>query len=366
MKLETTLEKIKEAISRVQKVSAKNLSLPILENVLLSAKENSLTFRSTNLHIGVEVTIPVKIAIEGEIAIRLDVFSSIINSLGAEHKVLLETNENTLHISTSSSEMDIKLFPHLDFPTLPRVEDGVSINVSMETFIDGVRSVMYAASMSEIKPEISSVYVYTENNELVFVATDSFRLAEKRIVVEGVADFPGVIIPIKNIQECIKVFSGVTDVVKMSIGRNQLSINSEDIYFTSRIIDGNYPDYKQIIPQESKTQAVVLKSDLVQSLRLVSVFADSFNQILVKTDIEKGLLDIHTRNTDIGENNTTVAAALTGEGIEMYLNHKYMSDSFMSISQDSISFSFTEKNRPCVLRPVGDSSFLYLIMPMNR
>ncbi|MCI5051425.1 MAG: DNA polymerase III subunit beta [Candidatus Pacebacteria bacterium] len=366
MKIETTLEKIKDAVSRIQKVSAKNLSLPILENVLITVKDSVMTLRVTNLHVGTEITVPVKVIKEGEIAVKIDVFSSIINSLGNEHKVILDQQENNLHISTEKSDMNIKLYPHADFPTLPRVEDASELMVDIETLIQGVQSVVYSASLSDIKPEISSVYIYPENNELVFVATDSFRLAEKRIVAKGVNDFGGVIIPVKNIQECLKIFLGISGDVSLKIGKNQLSIDSEDIYFTSRIVDGNYPDYKQIIPNESKTDVVVLKDELIKSLRLVNVFSDNFNQILVKTNSEKGVLDIHSRNTDVGENNTAIDAAITGEGIEMYLNHKYLTDVFSATYTDSIQFSFTEKNKPCIVRSVGDSSFLYLIMPMNR
>ncbi len=366
MKVESTLEKIALAISRVQKISAKNLSLPILENVLLKAENNTLLFRSTNLHVGVEVSVPVKIKQEGEIAVNLAVFSNILNSLKHEHKVVLEVQDTNLHISTEKSSMDIKLFPHQDFPTLPRVEDGVEISLPIEKIIDGVRSVVYAASLSDIKPEIASVYIYPQNNELVFVSTDSFRLAEKRIVVDTEQDFPGVIVPVRNIQECIKVFTGVSEDVKVFIGKNQISLQSSEIYFTSRIVDGTYPNYQQIIPQESTIEAIVLKDDLMQTLRLVNVFSDSFNQILLKTNSKKGIIELHSRNTDVGENTTSVDAALSGGDIETYLNHKYLTDSFPAISADSLSFSFTEKNKPFVVRGVGEGNFLYLIMPMNR
>ncbi|MCA9352692.1 DNA polymerase III subunit beta [Patescibacteria group bacterium] len=366
MKIETTLEKIKDAVSRVQKISAKNLSLPILENVLLIAKDKNLILRATNLHVGVEVTIPVKIKKEGEVSVKLDVFGQIINSLEKDHIVYLEVVDNTLHISTEKSQMDIKLFPHNDFPTLPHIEDGKTLKMPIETIIDGVRSVVYSASLSDIKPEISSVYIYNENNELVFVSTDSFRLAEKRVVVDTKIDIDGVIIPVKNIQECIKVFTGIIGDVDVTIGKNQLSLQSDSIYFTSRIIDGNYPDYKQIIPQESTTEAIVLKDDIITSLRLINVFSDNFNQLSIRVDAKAGQLLLHSRNTDIGENKTSVDAAVTGSDIEMYLNHKYLSDIFPILSGDSIQFSFLEKNKPCLVRSVGDSSFLYLIMPMNR
>ncbi len=221
MKLESTLEKIEDAVLRVQKVSAKNISLPILENVLLIAEDNTLKLRSTNLHIGVEITLPVKIEKPGRVAVRLDIFSQIITNLKNEHKVVLEVTDNILNIITEKSQMEIKLFPDADFPTLPYIEDAVELTIPVDTLIEGVRSVMYSASVSEIKPEISSVYIYTENNELVFVATDSFRLSEKRIVAKGVSDFPGLIVPIKNIQECIKIFTGINGDLKVFISKTK-------------------------------------------------------------------------------------------------------------------------------------------------
>jgi len=308
----------------------------------------------------------VKIETEGTILVKLDVFASIVSGLSAEHKIKLEVVENTLLITTEKSSMNIKLFPHDDFPSLPRVEDANTFSLPVDILLEGVSSVVYAASSSDIKPEISSVYIYSENNEIVFVATDSFRLAEKRIPAGSVADFPGIIIPIKNIQECIKIFTGINGSVEVSLGQNQISLQAEDIYFTSRIVDGNYPDYKQIIPKDSKTSAVVLKDELIQSLRLVNVFSDKFNQVLMSVDKAGGSIHIHSRNTDVGENKTAVDAVVDGDNIESYLNHKYLTDAFSSLHGDSISFSFTEKNKPCIVRSVGDTSFFYLIMPMNR
>ena len=366
MKIEATLEKIKDAVSRVQKISAKNLSLPILENILLIAEDNILILRSTNLHVGVEISIPVKIKEKGKALVNLNIFGQIINNLSGEKNIHFEILENTLSITTQNTKTQIKLFSDDDFPTLPRVNDGVLIKIPIDTISNGVKSVMYSASLSDIKPEISSVYIYKENNELVFVSTDSFRLSEKRIIIKETFDLPGIIIPIKNIQDCIKVFYGITDFVNFFIGKNQISIESSDIYFTSRIVDGNYPDYKQIIPKNNTTEVVVLKEELIQSLRLVNVFSDNFNQISLKINSKTGKINIHSRNTDIGENNVSIDASITGGDIEIYLNHKYLSDVFFTLHNDSISFSFTEENKPCVIRSIGDTSFLYLIMPRNR
>lgn len=366
MKIEAHLEKIKDAISRIQKVSTKNISLPILENVLITSGDNTLVLRTTNLHVGVEITVPVKVIEKGEALVKLEVFNAIINNLGNEEVVIFEVIDNTLKITTGKSEMSINLFPVDDFPTLPKKENEVEIKLPLPLFLDGIRSVIYAASTSDIKPEISSVYIYSDNNEVIFVSTDSFRLAEKRVVFEGNADFPGIIIPVKNINEFVKIFSGIDEEVSVFIGKNQFFVQSENIFFTSRLIDGNYPDYKQIIPKESKTEFVLLKEELVQSLRLVNIFSDSFNQILIKTKNKDGKVEIFSRNTDVGENETAIDAAIKGDDIDVYLNHKYLTDVFPVIGSDSMSFSFLDKNKAAVVRSVGDPSFLYLIMPMNR
>ena len=137
-------------------------------------------------------------------------------------------------------------------------------------------------------------------------------------------------------------------------------------FFTTRIVDGNYPDYQKIIPQEYTTEAIVLKDDINQTLRLVNVFSNAFNQISLKTSEKEGKIIISSRNTDIGENNSSVDAVVKGEDQQMFFNHKYISDVLPSLSSDSLSFSLVAKNKPFILKPVGDKSFLYLIMPMNR
>ncbi len=366
MKIESTVEKLNTLINRIQKVSSKNLSLPILENVLIIAQNNSLTLRTTNLHVGTEVVIPVKTEGNGEVAVKLDLFVNIINSLDKNHKIFLETDENTLMIKTPKSEMVINTYSTSDFPTLPQVTDGSEFIIPIDVFIDGLKSVMYAASLSEIKPEISSVYLHMIDNELVFVSTDSFRLAEKRVVIPGLEEFNPIIIPIKNVQELIKTFNGIEGEVLLKVGKNQISLQNNEIYFTSRIIDGNYPNYIQIIPKEEKTSTIILKDDLITSLRLLSVFSDAFHQILLKVDSKKNSIRLKSRNTEVGENDTEIDAVVEGEDIEMYFNNKYLSDALSALQEDSIQFSFTEKNKPFVVKSVGDNSFLYLIMPMNR
>ncbi len=364
MKLETNTQKISSAINKL-KIN-KNTTLPILENIILSAKDNILLMKVTNLNVGVEVSIPAKVEREGEIALKYEIFSQIINSLKTNGKISLEKKDNTLSIKTEDSVMDIHTYDASEFPIIPRVEDKLSFSLPIEKIIDGIKSVFFAASLSEIKPEISSVYIYHQDNELVFVSTDSFRLAEKRIILNNVEDFPGVIIPIKNIQELIRVFQNIEGEVLWEISDTQINLSNDEIFFSSRVIDGNYPDYKQIIPQEEKTSAVLLKEDFITALKLTNIFSDKFHQIHLKVDSKKNTLSVHSKNLDVGVYETKIESVVEGDDIDIYVNVKYITDLLSRLNADSIQLSFTEKNKPFVIKAIGDTSFLYLVMPMNR
>ena len=220
--------------------------------------------------------------------------------------------------------------------------------------------------MSDIKPEIASIYMYPDGNEIVFVATDSFRLAEKKVKVKDLPEFDGVLVPIKNIQDIIKVFSSDKGSVDVVIGDNQISFTTEDIYLTSQLIDGVYPDYRQILPQEFNTEITTLSGDLLQAVRMTNIFADRFNQVDLVINPEEKKVTLASHNADVGENTTQIDAVIEGESIATSINHRYLSDVFQSITTDSIKVGFVAENKPMILEGVGDGSFLYLIMPMNR
>jgi len=366
MKLEVSGEKLTWAIQKLQKNLQKQLSLPILEAVYLEGKDDSLTLRTTNLHVGTEVTIPVKLIEEGRTAVRYDLFSQVLTNLKEKNeKIEFSFDGGLFVVKTPYSKFNITSFNADEFPTLPKIEDSTKFSIPIADFVDGVQSVMYAAAQSDIKPEISSVYVYTEGNELIFVSTDSFRLAEKRIVVEDLGDFPGVIFPIKNVQEFIRVFSKEDGVFTVLVSENQISFETELLYFVSRVVDGNYPNYRQIIPTESLIDVVFLHNELVSSLRLVHIFSDDFHQVFLKTNKKEEKVTFSSKNVDLGESEVKIDAHIHGDDIEVKFNYRYLADVLNHPSSDSISFHFTEANKPFIVRYIDDTSFLYLIMPMR-
>ncbi len=365
MKIECGIEKIKNAISQAERITGKNLTLPVLNSILLSASGKSLKLRSTNLSLGVEIEIPAKVEQEGVLAISGSVLSGIFSNITGNDNVFLEGVDGNLSVKTKKSKIKIKGNPHEDFPTIPLVE-GSSFEIDSKKFTDGIKSVYYSASVSDIKPEMSSVYIYTNEDNLVFVSTDSFRLAEKKIKVKGIEEISGIIIPFKNIPEILRIFGEVNGSIKVCFSKNQISFSSDNVYLTSRIIDGIFPDYRQIIPKEPKTEAVVLKQDLLSALKLSNIFSDKFNQVILSISVKEKNFELSSSNNDVGENKTALDAALKGEDVELGFNYKYFLDCFQSINTDSLVIKLTESSRPIVITPVSDPSFTYLIMPMNR
>ncbi len=365
MKIECSIEKIKNAISQVERITGKNLTLPILSSVLLVASSNSLKLRSTNLSLGIEVEIPAKIEKEGVLAVSGAVLNAVFSNVSQNDTVQLEEKDGNLSVKTKKSQIKLKGQPHEDFPTIPRVS-GASFEIDSKKLIDGIKSVYYSSSVSDIKPEISSVFLYVNADNLVFVSTDSFRLAEKKIKMKGLEETTRILIPFKNVNEILRVFGDYHGFIKVCLNKNQISFSSENIYLTSRVIDGIFPDYRQIIPKEFTTEVVVLKQDLLNALKISNVFSDKFNQVNLKITPKEKVFELSSSNNDIGENKTYLDAVINGEAIELSFNYKYFLDCFQSIATDSISIKFSGTQRPMVISPVSDTSFLYLIMPMNR
>ncbi len=365
MKLECATDKIKEAVSQVEKITSKNSTLEILNSVLLIAKGKSLTLKSTNLSLGIEVEIPANIEKEGEIAIVGPVLNNTVLNLGNEKILNLEQKDNNLVISNKNSSVLLKSVPKDDFPTLPNV-DGDSFEISSTELIEGVKAVFYSSSVSDIKPEISSVFLYTNEDKIYFVATDSFRLAEKAIKNKNEADISTLLIPYKNILEILKVISGSTLDLKVVYNKNQISFSSPGFFLTSRLIDGIFPDYRQIIPKEYETTVIVLKNDIQNALKLSSVFSDKFNQINISVKPDEKLFEISSENKDVGENKTKLEGSLKGKEVKINVNLKYLLDCFQSIEDDSITLNFNGSNRPLIIKGNSYKDFQYLIMPMNR
>lgn len=366
MKAVCDKNKIKEAIMIVEKGVGKNTSLPVLSQILIEADEKNLIFKSTNLETGIEISIPAKVERVGNIAISGNIISSLLQNISREEKIEIEAVSGNLKIKTKGENMIIRGVDSEDFPTIPRIKEGKTIKIEGAQLLLGLKSVAYAAATSEIKPEISSVYLYQNDGFLTFVSTDSFRLAEKKIKIENRDQGLELIIPFRATTEIIRVFERSEEDLLVKSDKNQISIQSGGTYFTSRLINGTFPDYKQIIPKDFKTEVTILKSDLSEKLKIAAIFSDKFSQVDLKIFPKNKSFEIVSQNQDVGEGETSVEAVLEGDDLEAGFNAKYILDSLQSFSGDSVVLKLNEKNKPLLIRGVGDESFQYLVMPLYR
>jgi DNA polymerase-3 subunit beta len=366
MKIESTREKLLEAVSRAEKVAQKNPTLPVLAGISLEALGGMLTIRATNLDLGISIHLPVKVVKEGHVVVPAHVFSALLNSLSKDKTVTLEAEGQILSVDTESTHSKVTTLPPEEFPIIPEIGGGSNFSIPSKDLVAGLKSVIYAAAAGSVKPELSSICLIHDADTLVFVATDSFRLAEKRIKVKKIPNFTQILIPQKNAAEMVRIFDGLDTDISIVIEENQIALRADSIYLTSRTIDGQFPDYKQIIPKESVTKAIVLKQDLLSSLKTSLIFSDNFNQLKLTLSPKDKVFEVESKNQGVGENKDNVPSALEGENLAVAVNHRYLTDGFSSTPSDSLSLSFAGEGRPILIEGVGDKSFRYLLMPMNR
>ena len=365
MKLTTTKEKILNGVLIVERIAGKKESLPVLSCVLIDAGKG-LSLRATNLEAGIEVNIPCDVEEKGIVAVAASVLSQTLRSIGGD-KVTLKTEDKNLIIESRGTRTLIKSIPHEEFPVLSAGEQKKGIMVLRERILRGILAVAYAASPSMIRPELGSVYLSIKSAEVSCVATDSFRLAEKTIGGGKGSGSAEVLLPLKHAQELAHVLERAEDEnVEVSADEAQLTVSASGVRFISRVVDGTFPNYKEIIPKTFAAEATVLKNDFAEMLRKARVFSGNDQHVGLHIYPKKKIFTATAQSADVGEMSDSIDAALSGEDIDINFHIGYLADCLSTIESDSITLGFSGAGKPLVIRGVSDPSFTYLVMPLNR
>ena len=358
-------KQLMEAAQVAERLVGKKESLPVLSCILITATKNNILLTATNLEAGVELTIPAKVEEEGMVAVPAYVLSQTIRT-SPEDKLTLQSDGNTLIIGVKGGKTAINAIAHDEFPPLPKT-DASGISIEKQALIEGISSVSYAASQSTIRPEFASVYLHTDQNNFTCAATDSFRLAEKKTTLTSPEDIPDTLIPTKNALELVHMLEYVSeDIVTLVVDDGQLSIAAGNTYFISRIVDATFPNYTAIIPKGFTTEVTALKADVIAALRKAKLFSHTAQQVSFSVAPKEKRCVVNAQHADIGEMHDTIEAVVEGEDIDIKFNITYLTDCFSSIPQDSVVLKFAGSGKPLVIQGVGDSSFTYLVMPLNR
>jgi DNA polymerase-3 subunit beta len=366
MKLDTTKEHVLSAVLLAERITGKKESLPILSCVLLEAMNKQVVVRGTNLEAGIEVAIPAHIDTDGMIAVPASILSQTLRSISGDMVEFNETEGNLLVESRGSKNL-IKAIPHEEFPILSHEGKNKGFPISKDRLLDGIQSVLYAASPSMIRPELGSVYISIERGGITCVATDSFRLAEKKITGATKKESGEILIPLKHAGELLYVLERIAaEEVHITTDEAQLALSGGGVRFVSRSVDAQFPNYKEIIPKSFTTEATLLKNDFAEMLRKARVFSGNDQYVGFHIYPKRKIFSAIARSPEIGEMSDSIDAALSGEDLDINFHIGYLADCLPSIASDSITLGFAGPGKPLVIRPVSDQSFIYLVMPLNR
>jgi len=372
MKVEILKENLKTGLSVVEKIVGKNLSLPILDNVLINTEENYLSLTSTDLETAIKIWILTKIVKNGKVVVPAKFLSSFI-SLLPNDKIILEEKKQGLYVECKSFKNQIQGFNPEDFPLIPEFKDLDYIEIDNRKFCQGLSQIVDIASPSQSRPEISGIYFVFSKNTIKIAATDSFRLAEKTIILETpVKKDVSFILPQKPAREIINTLGEKDGKIKIYFSSNQVMLEfpmkdapHPQVQIISRLIDGEYPNYEEIIPTKFKTQVFVKRDEFLNQIKAASLFSGKINEVKVKVNSENKEIEIFAQDPDIGESRSNISAKIEGEIIEVSFNHKFLIDGLINIKSSEIIFDLSKEEGPCILKPVGDNSYIYVVMPIK-
>lgn len=365
MKLTLPLTPLIKALELTTKVSTKHVTLPVLQCVLIKAKENNITFTTTNLEISIEVNLIGSVVEEGIVAVPAQTFLQAIQYLNCKeiNLILIDT---VLQIESGTNITKINIFSADEFPLITK-NSIKGKKIQKEYFTTGIKSVAFAASQSSIKPELGSIYIQQKKeHSLTFVATDSFRLMEKTVAQKDFVLDQAVMIPQKNALEIARVCDLLTTNPELVVDESHCSLNfaDEGVFVTSRLVVGTFPDYEQIIPKEYSTHAVVIKNDFLQVLKKTQVFLNKFQQVSLK--IVGDSCEVSSQNGELGAMTDKIKIQTEGDDITLNFNQQYVYDVLPHIHDDQLNLHFAGIGRPLVIKGVNESTVRYLVMPMNR
>jgi DNA polymerase-3 subunit beta len=365
MELTVTQENLARALSGVGRVASGKASLPILSNILLRTDGNRLLVAATNLEIASAYHIGSKIITPGAITIPARLISEFITSL-PKGTVELKVSGNRLSVTAGHYSSIINGMAADEFPELPTIDETSSALYSVDAvdFKQAVSQTIITASSDSTRPVLTGVYWHTVDGQLYLAATDGYRLAERRLMPSE-QDLSA-IIPASTLQEVMRTLSDEVAEIEMLFDETQVRFRMNGVEVTSRLIDGKYPDYRQLVPASSETTVTINETEFMRITKIAGLFArTSGGSITLTADSDKQALSIHSIASELGENTSTADATVTSDG-QVTLNSRYLIDALSVTQGDMVEFRFSGKLSPCVLRAAGgEADYTHIIMPLK-
>lgn len=363
-----TFSKYLNIISRV--VNNKP-GLPILNNVLFETVKGKVILKVTDLELSISTWIGADVKADGKITVPAKQLSEFINSI-PDKKVDVELDKQSFNISTENNSASFNTMPADDFPEIPETVEGVKSLVRIEKadFVTAVNRVAFAAARDDIKPVLTGIKIEIEGSSISFIGTDGLRLSRQILKVEKASEDKSIIVPVRALEELAHIVADLdseSDFIEVFVlsDRNQVLFRFGEVDLVSRMIDGEFPEYKQIIPTGYKTKSEIDKNDFLNSLKVINIIARSVLGNKMILDIYKeGKISLSATQSDLGKNQSNLSCKVEGDDIKIAFSAKLLSDILNHLDSEDIVFECSEPVRPGVFKIKGDENFVHLVMPM--
>lgn len=363
MKLQVTQENLHKALSNVAKVANSRGTLPILANILIKTVGTRVSIAATNLDIAITQYIGSKVSSEGSITIPARLMQDFIASLSSDSTITLELKDTKLHITTPRHQSVINGTNAEDYPVMPAITKGTQWTIASSVLRSGLQQVLMAASNDEARPVLTAVNIHTFESHLYIAATDSYRLAEKRLT--KLDKDVRLLVPASALQDLLRILTDTEDEVQVTHDDQQVLFKVGDVELVARLIDGTYPDYRKLIPKTFIHSAEVSQKELLDITKVSALFArESAGSVTVHLNELDQQINIRAVASQLGENNASTTARITGEGV-ITLNSRYILDAIHALDGTDMTMSFNGKLEACVLASTSHDDYTHVIMPLK-
>jgi len=374
MKVSCLQGNLAKGLSIVGRAVATRSTLPVLSNIMLSTDQSRLKLSATNLEISINCWIGAKVEEEGAITVPARLLSDFINSLPPERiDMELVVRTQTINLKCARFEANIKGIDAQEFPLIPSITGDYQVNLEPEVLREMVSQVTLAAATDESRPILTGVLTKFEGTSLTLAAADGFRLSVRTAeLAEPVPEPLNVIIPARALQEVSRIASEEEEPITLIIApeRNQALFKASNVELISQLIEGAFPDYRQIIPKSYTTRTVVSTGDFLKAIKVAFFFArDAANLVRVQVvpggELAPGQMTIMATSAELGDNVGEIDAVIEGEEVEIAFNARYLIDVLGVLSSAQVALETTTPTSPAAIKPVGVENFTHIIMPMH-
>jgi DNA polymerase-3 subunit beta len=371
MQLNCLQENLSHGLGVVQRAVATRTTLPITQHVLLSSDGGRLKMSATNLEIAISTWIGAEIQEEGAITVPARLLTDFVNSLSKQTLSVTSTTPGKgIHLKGDRVDATINGADAAEFPPIPSVEDGIATRVDSKVIREAIHQVVLAAAVEDSRPVLTGVNVELEGTSLTLAAADGFRLAvHKSSVLDAVPEKLSVIVPARTLQEVERLIEGDDPIeIVVTPQRSQILFRLKNVEIVSQLIQGTFPNYSQLVPQEHTTRVIVDLGELQRATRTASIFAKDGSGI-IRIQMSPGAkgagtVTISSRAEELGDNTGEIEAQVEGEEGQIAFNSRYLSDVLAVLGKDKVAMEMTTSSSPGVIKPVDTDNYIHVVMPM--